>query len=152
MSELAPEVNVFVDCPASTVDEVLQFLSEKSVEVGAADDAQAVLDAFKRREAEGTTGMMGGFAIPHAKSDAIKKACVIVLKLANGVEWQSMDNAPITCAISLLIPAAEKGTTHLEMLSKVAVLLMDEGFRTKLMACEDAAQISDTITDGLVSA
>lgn len=151
MSEYVPDVRVFLDCPASTIDEVLQFLSEKAVEAGAADDAQVVFDAFKGREAEGTTGMMGGFAIPHAKSDAIKKACVLVLKLSEGVEWPSMDNAPVTCAISLLIPAAEKGTTHLEMLSKVAVMLMDEDFRAKVLASEDAAQIAETITGGLTA-
>ena len=110
MSEFVPANHVLLDQSASSVDDVLRLLADKSVELGLANDADAVYEAFKAREAEGTTGMTGGFAIPHAKSDAITKAGMIVVKFTEGVEWASMDDAPITCAISILTPAAEAGT------------------------------------------
>lgn len=85
------------------------------------------MNAFLAREAEGTTGMMEGFAIPHAKSDAITEAAVIVVKDDSGVTgWDTMDGAPVNVAIALLIPGAQAGTTHLKILSKVAEALMDE--------------------------
>ena len=88
------------------------------------------MNAFLAREAEGSTGMMEGFAIPHAKSDAITDAAVIVVKDDSGVTgWDTMDGAPVNVAIALLIPGAQAGTTHLKILSKVAEALMDEGFR-----------------------
>lgn len=88
------------------------------------------MNAFLAREAEGTTGMMEGFAIPHAKSDAITEAAVIVVKDESGVTgWDTMDGAPVNVAIALLIPGAQAGTTHLKILSKVAEALMDEDFR-----------------------
>ena len=74
--------------------------------------------------------MMEGFAIPHAKSDAITEADVIVVKDESGVTgWDTMDGAPVNVAIALLIPGAQAGTTHLKILSKVAEALMDEDFR-----------------------
>ena len=60
-----------------------------------------------------------------------------------------MDDAPITCAIALLTPASEAGTTHLQLLSKVAVLLMDEGFRSSVQAADDAAKIAELINAGI---
>lgn len=120
MSDYVSASHVVLGCSASTVDEVLKLLSEQAVSFGIATDAEALCEAFKAREAEGTTGMMGGFAIPHAKSDAVTQAAIIVDKFDEGVVWPSMDDAPITCAIALLTPASEAGTTHLQLLSKVA--------------------------------
>lgn len=149
MSELVPASHIFFDVAASKVNEALKFFSEKAVEAGVASDADAVLEAFKAREAEGTTGMMGGFAIPHAKSDAITAPAVFVAKFSEGIEWASMDNEPITCAIALLTPATEAGTTHLTLLSKVAVLLMDESFRSNVQAATDADAIAALVDEGL---
>lgn len=151
MSDIVTESHVFVDCKAATIDEVLAFFAEKTLELGFADDANAIFEAFKAREAEGTTGMMEGFAIPHAKSDAITEAAVIVVKDDSGVTgWDTMDGAPVNVAIALLIPGAQAGTTHLKILSKVAEALMDEDFRATVKGSTDAAEIAKTINARLV--
>ena len=62
-----------------------------------------------------------------------------------------MDDAPITCAIALLTPASEAGTTHLQLLSKVAVLLMNEDFRTSVQAADDPAKIAELISAGIAA-
>jgi PTS system fructose-specific IIA component len=134
MSDFVQASHVFLNNPAKNVEEALEFLSAQAVKLGIADDEKAVLDAFKAREAEGTTGMMEGFAIPHAKADAVKKA---------------MDNKPIKVAIALCVPGGEAGTTHLKLLSKVAVMLMDETFRKDVLAADDPAAIAERINDGL---
>ncbi|MDY3753543.1 MAG: fructose-specific PTS transporter subunit EIIC, partial [Collinsella sp.] len=129
-SDFVKVENVFVAEDFASRDEALSFVSNQAVKAGIADDADAVMNAFLAREAEGTTGMMEGFAIPHAKSDAITEAAVIVVKDDSGVTgWDTMDGAPVNVAIALLIPGAQAGTTHLKILSKVAEALMDEGFR-----------------------
>ena len=151
MSETVTASHVFLGNTATSVDEVLLFLSEKAVELGITDDVESTLEAFKNREAEGTTGMMEGFAIPHAKSDAITEAAVIVVKDDSGVTgWDTMDGAPVNVAIALLIPGAQAGTTHLKILSKVAEALMDEGFRATVKGSTDAAEIAKTINARLV--
>lgn len=143
--------NVFVAEDFASRDEALSFVSNQAVKAGVADDADAVMNAFLAREAEGTTGMMEGFAIPHAKSDAITEAAVIVVKDDSGVTgWDTMDGAPVNVAIALLIPGAQAGTTHLKILSKVAEALMDEDFRATVKGSSDAAEIAKTINARLV--
>ena len=143
--------NVFVAENFASRDEALSFVSNQAVKAGVADDADAVMNAFLAREAEGSTGMMEGFAIPHAKSDAITDAAVIVVKDDSGVTgWDTMDGAPVNVAIALLIPGAQAGTTHLKIRSKVAEALMDEGFRATVKGSTDAAEIAKTINARLV--
>lgn len=143
--------NVFVAEDFASRDEALSFVSNQAVKGGIAGDADAVMNAFLAREAEGTTGMMEGFAIPHAKSDAITEAAVIVVKDDSGVTgWDTMDGAPVNVAIALLIPGAQAGTTHLKILSKVAEALMDEDFRATVKGSTDAAEIAKTINARLV--
>lgn len=143
--------NVFVAEDFASRDEALSFVSNQAVKAGVAGDADAVMNAFLARESEGTTGMMEGFAIPHAKSDAITEAAVIVVKDDSGVTgWDTMDGAPVNVAIALLIPGAQAGTTHLKILSKVAEALMDEDFRATVKGSTDAAEIAKTINARLV--
>lgn len=143
--------NVFVAEDFASRDEALSFVSNQAVKAGIASDADAVMNAFLAREAEVTTGMMEGFAIPHAKSDAITEAAVIVVKDESGVTgWDTMDGAPVNVAIALLIPGAQAGTTHLKILSKVAEALMDEDFRATVKGSTDAAEIAKTINARLV--
>lgn len=143
--------NVFVAEDFASRDEALSFVSNQAVKAGIANDADAVMNAFLAREAEGTTGMMEGFAIPHAKSDAITEAAVIVVKDESGVTgWDTMDGAPVNVGIALLIPGAQAGTTHLKILSKVAEALMDEDFRATVKGSTDAAEIAKTINARLV--
>ena len=143
--------NVFVAEDFASRDEALSFVSNQAVKAGIASDADAVMNAFLAREAEGTTGMMEGFAIPHAKSDVITEAAVIVVKDESGVTgWDTMDGAPVNVAIALLIPGAQAGTTHLKILSKVAEALMDEDFRATVKGSTNAAEIAKTINARLV--
>lgn len=150
-SDFVKVENVFVAEDFASRDEALSFVSNQAVKAGLANDADAVMNAFLAREAEGTTGMMEGFAIPHAKSDAITEAAVIVVKDESGVTgWDTMDGAPVNVAIALLIPGAQAGTTHLKILSKVAEALMDEEFRATVKGSTNAAEIAKTINARLV--
>ena len=142
MSDYIKASQVFLDNPATTVDEVLEFLSKQAVAQGLSDDEAAVLDAFKAREAMGTTGMQGGFAIPHCKSAAVNDAAIYVVKLANEIEWKSLDGKPIKMAVALFAP---DGDVHLTLLSTVADMLTDESNRAALLAAADADAIAAAI-------
>ena len=149
MSDFVKASQVFVDNPAASREEVLQLLSDEAVALGMAEDAAAVRAAYDAREEMGATGMQDGFAIPHAKSDAIKDAGVIVVKLQEPVEWPSFDDKPVDIVISLLVPDGEAGTTHIKLLSNVAVMLMREEFRDAMRATDDAEAIADIINSNL---
>lgn len=143
--------NVFCDQKVDDRDAALKFISDNAVAACIADDADALLAAFLKREEEGTTGMVDGFAIPHAKTDAVKQASVMVLKAPEGVPgWDTMDEAPVTCAIALLVPEAEAGTSHLQILSKVAMALTDDDFRAACKDATDPAAVASLINERLV--
>lgn len=138
--------NVFVGERLASRDGALAFISEHAVAAGIATDATALKQAFLKREAEGTTGMMDGFAIPHAKCDAVTTASVMVVKAEGGIDaWDTMDGAPVTVAIALLIPEQQAGTAHLKILSKVAEALMDEGFRADVKGATDPERIAQLV-------
>lgn len=149
MSDFLKPSQVFLDNPAKTIDEALEFLSKKAVELGVADDEAAVLKAFKDREAEGSTGIMGGIAIPHGKSDAVKEASMIAVRFTDTIDWKAMDGKAVKVAIGLLTPTGEAGTTHLKMLSQIAVGLMNADYAYRLRHAHTAEEIADVVNEGL---
>ena len=149
MSGFVSEKNVILHQQAASREEALRIMSDLSVELGAADDADEVYKGFLAREEIDQTGMMDGFAIPHCKTEAVKQAAVMVFKNETALEWPSMDGKPIDICIALLVPGAEAGTTHLRLLSKAAMLLMDDGFKTLVREGDDAAAIAAAINEEL---
>ena len=142
MSDYIKASQVYLNNPATNVEETLEFLAKKAVENGISDDEAAVLEAFKAREAMGTTGMQGGFAIPHCKSAAVNDAAIYVVKFAGDVEWESLDGKPIKTAVALFAP---DGDVHLTLLSTVAGMLTDESVRSKINAADDPEAIAAVI-------
>lgn len=143
---LVSAAHVFCTESFASRDDALSFISNNAVKLGMADDPDALMCAFIKRESEGSTAMMDGFAIPYAKTDAVKNAGVIVLKVTEGISaWESVDHQPVTCAIALLAPESKAGTTHIKLLSEVAQALMDEDFRRTLKNETDPELIADVV-------
>ena len=140
---------VLYGAKAASREELLVRLSEKAVELGFADDARAVYEAFLEREALGATGFVSGFAIPHVKSSVVKRPGVIAVTLAESLSWPSYDHSDAGTVISLLIPEDEVGETHLNLLSRTVAMIMDERIRELLDAAADAGQLASVINEGL---
>lgn len=140
---------VTIGYEAASREDALHYLAEQGVALGFAEDVEAVYQAFLEREAIAETGLQDGFAVPHAKTDAIKTPGVAVVKLANKVEWPSFDKQPVDIALALYVPAGEAGTTHLRLLSQAAVMLMKADFREKVRASQDPEEIAALIDAGL---
>ena len=151
MSGFVSEENILLNQQATTKEEALRTISDSAARLGIADDADAVYAAFLAREEIDKTGMVDGFAVPHCKTDAVKSAAVIIFKNAQPVEWPSLDDKPVDIAMALLIPDSEAGTTHLRLLSKAAMLLMDDNFKSKLRESDDAADLAATLNVELVA-
>ncbi len=132
---------ICVDVDMPLKKDVFAYLAGLVVENGYADDTDQVYKSLLSREEEGTTGMMEGFAIPHAKSQAVIKPGIAVLKLKNGVEWESMDGKLIDSVIALFIPETEVGSTHLTYLSKIARILMKNDFKYDFQKAHEIDEI-----------
>lgn len=137
--------NVLLEQEAASKEEVLRIISDLSVELGVADDADEVFAGFLAREQIDQTGMVDGFAIPHCKTNAVKKASIVIFKNKTLLEWPSLDGKPVDVAVALLVPAEEAGTTHVRLLAKAATLLMDENFKGLLRNTDDAAAIAAVV-------
>ena len=150
MSDFVKASQVFVDNPSKSREEVLQLLSEQAVALGMAEDAATVRAAYDAREDMGATGMQDGFAIPHAKSAAVTRPCVLVVRSDRPLEgWETMDRAPVTCAVAIMVPDTDAGTPYLRLLAKLAVMLMNDGFAREVLSPEDPAEVAAAIDAGL---
>lgn len=84
------------------------------------------------REEEGTTGIGMGIAIPHCKSDAVTKAGLVAMVVKDGVDFESLDGTPAKIIFLIAAPNTEDNV-HLQVLSKLSVMLMDEQFTNSLI-------------------
>ncbi|SJZ88935.1 PTS system, fructose-specific IIA component [Pilibacter termitis] len=143
-------VKVYLDGSFHTKEEVLDFLADYAVNVSIATKKEGIYSSFIAREEQGSTGLLDGFAIPHAKNEEIKQAEILFVKLTKPVKWETIDNQPVQFIIALFIPEKEAGTTHLKMLSQIARLLMSETFRNELKHLSSQGEIERYLTEKIV--
>lgn len=89
------------------------------------------------REAEGSTGIGEGIAIPHAKTDAVRAPGLAAMVAPQGVDFDSLDGEPAKLFFLIAAPDTEDNV-HLDVLSRLSMLLMDDDFRAELLAAQDA--------------
>ena len=112
---------------------------------GKLSDVSAYQKQVFAREEESTTGIGEGIAIPHGKCDAVKKPGLAAMVIPKGVDFDSLDGEPVTLLFLIAAPNT-KDNVHLDVLSKLSVMLMDEEFTAKLrnaQSVEEFLQIID---------
>lgn len=95
-------------------------------------DVETYRKGIFAREEEGTTGIGMGIAIPHCKSDAVTKAGLAAMVVKDGVDFESLDGTPAKIIFLIAAPNTEDNV-HLQVLSKLSVMLMDEQFTNSLI-------------------
>lgn len=95
-------------------------------------DVETYRNGVFAREEEGTTGIGMGIAIPHCKSDAVTKAGLAAMVVKDGVDFESLDGTPAKIIFLIAAPNTEDNV-HLQVLSKLSVMLMDEQFTNSLI-------------------
>ncbi|WP_277423388.1 fructose-specific PTS transporter subunit EIIC [Vaginisenegalia massiliensis] len=137
LADLTKPSRILMDMSATSKEEAfLEFLNLSGAQEVITDHDE-VLAALNKREAEGTTGMGDGIAIPHAKSASIKEAALLVGKSAQGIEWASLDGQPAHLAFLILVPEQQQGDLHLKILQLLARKLMDDDFKQRLLNAPD---------------
>ena len=112
--------------------DVLNQMVDLMARSGKISDVDTYRAGVFAREKEGTTGIGEGIAIPHCKSDAVKKPGLAAMVVKDGVEFDSLDGAPVHILFLIAAPNT-KDNVHLDVLSKLSVLLMDEDFTKNLI-------------------
>ena len=116
--------------PASKA-EALDMAVDLMVKSEKISDREAYRKQVYLREEESTTGIGEGIAIPHGKCDAVKKPGLAAMVIKNGVEFEALDDEPVTLLFLIAAPNTEDNI-HRDVLSKLSVMLMDEEFTESL--------------------
>ena len=116
---------------ASGKTDVLNQMVNLMDKRGNISDIETYRKGVFEREEEGTTGVGEGIAIPHCKSDAVSEPGLAAMVLPQGVDFDSLDGEPVNLVFLIAAPNT-KDNVHLDVLSKLSVLLMDENFTTAL--------------------
>lgn len=133
ITDLLNQSAIRLDAKASDKMEAIDQLVDLMEEAGNLSDRKRYKECILAREKEGTTGIGEGVAIPHAKTDAVKKAGLSVMVLPRGVDFESMDGEPARLIFMIAAPNTEENI-HLDVLGRLSVLLMDDSFRQKLIS------------------
>lgn len=142
ITDLLDPRSISLDATPTSKSETL----DKAVELMAASGKLSDVEAFRKqvyaREEESTTGIGEGIAIPHGKCDAVKKPGLAAMVIKNGVDFDSLDGEPVTLLFLIAAPNT-KDNVHLDVLSKLSVLMMDENFSDSL---RNASSVEDFLS------
>lgn len=131
ITDLLDRRSVSLTAAPKTKSETLDMAVDLMVKSEKISDREAYRKQVYLREEESTTGIGEGIAIPHGKCDAVKKPGLAAMVIRNGVEFEALDDEPVTLLFLIAAPNTEDNI-HLDVLSKLSVMLMDEEFTASL--------------------
>lgn len=144
--DLLNEKSILLGAAPASKSEAIDTLIELQVKGGRIADAEEYRKGILAREALSSTAVGEGIAIPHAKSDAVKAPSLAAMTVPGGVDYEAMDGEPSN--LIFMIAAPNDGDVHLEVLSRLMTILMDEDFRARLIAAKTAGEFLGII-DGM---
>lgn len=139
LNKEAVKLNISVENKQDAIDKLIELHKT----VGNISDEKAFKQEILKREEQGTTAVGDGIAIPHAKSDVTVKAGLSAITVPDGVDYESLDKKPSD--IIFMIAAPVDGDVHLEVLSRLMTLLMDEKLRENLKSAKTAEEFLNFI-------
>ena len=122
------------------LDQVVDLMAKS----GKINDVEAYRQRVYAREEESTTGIGEGIAIPHGKCDAVTKPGLAAMVVKDGVDFESLDDEPVHLIFLIAAPNTEDNI-HLDVLSKLSVLLMDEQFTADLLNAKSVDEFLEIV-------
>ena len=136
ITDLLDARSILLNASPKSKNEALDQIVDLMVKSEKINDKEAYRKQVYAREEESTTGIGEGIAIPHGKCDAVTKPGLAAMVVKDGVDFDSLDGEPVTLMFLIAAPNTEDNV-HLEVLSRLSMLLMDEDFRNKLLHAKD---------------
>ena len=153
ITDLLDKRSISLDAVPADKKATLDMAVELMAKSGKLMDVEQYCAQVYAREEESTTGIGEGIAIPHGKCDAVKTPGLAAMVIKNGVDYDSLDGEPVTLLFLIAAPNT-KDNVHLDVLSKLSVMLMDENFTTSLRnakSVEEFLQIIDAADESAKS-
>lgn len=132
ITDLLDKRSILLDAAPKNKSEALDTAVELMAKSGKIRDTEAYRKQVYAREEESTTGIGDGIAIPHGKCDAVIKPGLAAMVIKNGVDFDALDGEPVNLLFLIAAPNT-KDNVHLDVLSKLSVLMMDEDFSAALL-------------------
>ncbi|OOE04393.1 PTS fructose transporter subunit IIA [Anoxybacillus kestanbolensis] len=146
ITDLLTEDTIVLDLKARTKKEVIEELANVLENTGKLYDRQTFIEAIFAREAQSTTGIGEGIAIPHAKTKAVRTPAVVFGRSKEGIDYDALDGKRSHLFFMIAAPEGANDT-HLEALSRLSTLLMDTSFRSEIENASSKQQIIQTIQE-----
>ncbi len=146
ITDLLKKEGIALNAAAADQNAAIDTLVDLHTKVGNLSDAAAFKKAILEREAKGSTAIGMGIAVPHGKSAAVSKAGVTAMTIPAGIDYKSLDGNPSNLFFMIAAPDTA-ADTHLEVLSKLMTLLMDQSFAKKLVEAKTADEFLKIIDD-----
>ena len=144
ITDLLDKRSISLDAAPADKKATLDMAVELMAKSGKLSDVEQYRAQVYAREEESTTGIGEGIAIPHGKCDAVKTPGLAAMVIKNGVDYDSLDGEPVTLLFLIAAPNT-KDNVHLDVLSKLSVMLMDENFTTSLRNAESVEEFLQII-------
>ena len=146
ITDLLKKDGIELNCPAADQLAAIDRMIELHTKVGNLTDAAKFKEAILAREEKGSTAIGMGIAVPHGKSAAVAKAGLTALTIPSGIDYKSLDGSPSKLFFMIAAPDTA-ADTHLEVLSKLMTLLMDQSFTKKLIDAKTPEEFLQIIDD-----
>ena len=144
ITDLLDKRSILLDGTPQNKNEALDQVVELMVKSGKIKDKEAYRRQVYAREEESTTGIGEGIAIPHGKCDAVERPGLAAMVVKNGVDFDALDGEPVSLIFLIAAPNT-KDNVHLDVLSKLSVMLMDEEFTQSLREAATVEAFLDII-------
>ena len=146
ITDLLDARSILLDASPKSKSEALDQIVDLMVKSEKINDKEAYRKQVYAREEESTTGIGEGIAIPHGKCDAVTKPGLAAMVVKDGVDFDSLDGEPVTLMFLIAAPNTEDNI-HLDVLSKLSVLLMNEEFTESLRNAKTVEEFMTIIND-----
>ncbi|WP_195972173.1 PTS fructose transporter subunit IIABC [Clostridium thermobutyricum] len=140
ISELLRTNTISVDLKAKDKLDVINQLVDSLYNANLLNDKELYKKEVLRREELSSTGIGGGIGIPHGKTSAVKESALALGIFRDGVEFDSLDGEPVNIVFMIAAPESANNE-HLETLSKLSILLMNDDFKNSLLNSKSAEEV-----------
>ncbi len=146
ITDLLSEKSIELNVKAKDKNDIINKMTELMLNTGRIKDLNEYKELVLKREEEGSTGVGEGIAIPHGKGKCVTEPGLVAMVVPEGVEYNALDGKPVNLLFMIAAPDTNSNI-HLDVLSRLSTMLMDENFKNKLISAKSKKEFLEIINE-----
>ena len=142
---LITKESILLQCSVKEKEQIIRSMAEHALQINRISEVEPFVQAVLHREAEFSTGVGYGIAIPHGKSHVVKEAFVLFCRVEH-VDWTSLDGTDVDMIFMIGVPEVDSSNEHLKILALLSRKLMKDDFRQALRVARSEDEVMDVLT------